>query len=290
MRMKLRLPLLAVWATCLGTPALAHDTWFERQPATAGEVLLSLGTGNQYPRHESGIDARYLVRQGCRVAAHVVPLKPVRNEPDALVLRGPAGAGTCWAQLEPFDITLEPAKIELYLREIGAGPAVRASWAAMQQRGLPWRERYTKHARIELGEPSPAAVALGMDIVIDSGSAVAGRTIAARVLRDGQPVAGLPVELRSEDSALGIWRRTDDAGRLQVPAPAAGRWLLRATDLRPAADDPDRWESRFATLAFDIGTAPDQNGSSLTSNARSTNQAAANAAISNDPANSTPRR
>jgi hypothetical protein len=109
-------------------------------------------------------------------------------------------------------------------------------------------------------------------------------------------LAGLALELRSETSPLGIWRRTDAQGRIDVSLPLPGRWLLRGVDLRVSALDPDRWDSRFVTLAFDVTAAAPaaslagQNGSSLTLNARSTSQAAAMAAISSEPPKNTARR
>jgi len=115
-----------------------------------------------------------------------------------------------------------------------------------------------------------------------------GQDFTVRVLRDGQPLPGQAVELRSEASPLGIWRRSDDNGRLSMPAPAVGRWLLRGVDLRLSTTTPDLWDSRFASTVFEIVAA--QNGSSLSSNALSTNQAAATAAISSEPPSSTARR
>ncbi len=285
--MKLR-PMALAAATALALPALAHDTWFERRDGTDGTPLLALGTGSMYPAQESGIDPAFFAESGCRAARIGTALKPVGHEPAALLAQPSPGAATCWVQLAPFEITLEPDKIPLYLRELQASPAQRAAWAAMRSRGLPWRERYTKHARIELSAtPSPQPAPLGMDIVIDSGPVRAGATLVARVLRDGRPLAGLPVELRGEASAIGIWRRSDDEGRISLPVPAAGAWLLRAIDLRLSTERPDTWDSRFVTLAFE---AMDQNGNSLRSNTRSTSQIAATTAISTEPPISTTRR
>jgi hypothetical protein len=78
-----------------------------------------------------------------------------------------------------------------------------------------------------------------------------GRPIAFQVLRDGKPLPGLAVELVSERNPLGIWREADARGQLRHTLPFGGRWLLRATELRPAARDPESWESRFVTLAID---------------------------------------
>jgi uncharacterized GH25 family protein len=84
----------------------------------------------------------------------------------------------------------------------------------------------------------------------------AGDTLRFQVLRDGAPLAGLPVELRSDLSPLGICRQTDAEGRVELTVPLAARWILRGTDVRPSAQDPDRWQSRFVTLAFEVQKKP----------------------------------
>jgi|CXWL01.1.fsa_nt_gi hypothetical protein len=258
--MKLRRTVMATGLACIGLAVHAHDTWFEPLPAAPGEWLLALGTGNRFPHHESGIAAEYLVRQGCRGAAGDLALTALRNEAVSLVLRAAAGARTCWAQAGPFEIELPPAKVALYLREINAPAAVHAAWAEMQRRGAPWRERYVKHARIERAATSagttagddPAAMAMDMWLEGNGAAIRPGDPLHFRVLRGGRPVAGLALELRGAASALGIWRRTDHAGRVQLPAPPAGRWLLRGTDVRLSATEADLWESGFVTLAFEV--------------------------------------
>jgi len=78
-----------------------------------------------------------------------------------------------------------------------------------------------------------------------------------------------------------------------VPAPLAGRWVLRGTELRLSETEPDVWESRFVTLAFEIdGDAKlrSQADSSDNPNARSSSQIAATPAMANEPAAITTRR
>jgi len=288
--MRHRACLLAAALALLPGWAAAHDTWFEKQPGEAGAPRLALGTGNRFPVQESGIAATYLVASGCRGEHGAATLTPRGDAATALLLEPPPGARTCWAQSEPFELTLGAEQIPVYLQEIQAGPEIRAAWAAMAQRGLPWRERYAKHARIELGAPAAQVVPMAMDLLIEhEGPLRAGQTVRVRVLRDGQPLAGLAVELVGEVSAFGIWRRSDAEGRVQVPVPTAGRWLLRATDLR-LSPEADRWDSRFVTLAFDAAPAATQNGISLSSNARSASHTAASTAMSSDPPSSTTRR
>ena len=238
--------------------AQAHDTWFHALPPVAGAPVLALGTGNRFPVQESGVGAEFLARQGCSVKgpdgqASKPLMRPVHNIANALVLLGPPLAQSCWAQLVPLEIELPADKVAIYLREVQADAALRLAWADMQRRGVPWKERYTKHARIDFtaigAEPAP----MDMDIVRE---ASANGSFSFRVLRDGRPVPGLAMEWVSDRATVGIWRRTDAEGRVRVPALPPGRWVLRATDLRLSTTEPDRWESRFVTLAFEVPAAP----------------------------------
>ena len=238
--------------------AQAHDTWFHALPPVAGAPVLALGTGNRFPVQESGVGAEFLARQGCSLKgsdgqASKPLMRPVHNIANALVLRAPPLAQSCWAQLVPLEIELPADKVAIYLREVQADVALRLAWADMQRRGVPWKERYTKHARIDFTDSGAEPTPMDMDIVREP---AAGGSFSFRVLRDGQPLPGLAMEWVGDRTALGIWRRTDADGRVQVPALPPGRWVLRAIDLRLSTTEPDRWESRFITLAFDVPPAP----------------------------------
>jgi hypothetical protein len=259
---RLRLTTFACALAAAGSCAWAHDTWFApRASSKPTEVALMLGTGNQFPVHESGVGFEYLVRSGCRSDAQgqALALQPVNVAPTALWLRAAVRADqalSCWAQLSPFEIELAADKIALYLKEIQAPPAVREQWAQMHARGLGWRERYTKHARIELQPDAGAArpVDMAMDVLIESPQRPLqqGQTLQFRVLRDGQPLPDFAVELRNERSPLGLWRKTDAQGRVSIVAPLPGRWVLRGADLRLSETEPNLWVSRFVTLAFEV--------------------------------------
>lgn len=287
----LRLLVRCVLALLASAPAHAHDTWFQPEGADAqGRVVLALGTGNRFPVQETAIGAEYLLRAGCDAAG---ALAPVGLRDSALLLRTPpVGAGlSCWAQSQPFEVTLTPQRVAVYLKEIGAPPWVHAAWQHQRELGLPWRERYAKHARIELAGDAPReAVASGMAmdarLLGDAARRHVGDTVRIEVTRDGVPLPDLAVEFRHERAPLGLWRRTDAQGRVDLRLPLVGRWVLRGTELRRADDDPQRWDSRFVTLAFEV--AP-QDASSTSPKARSTNQAAASSAIASDPPISTTR-
>lgn len=258
----------------------AHDTWFETVPGAGWR--LALGTGNQFPVHEIGVGANYVVRQGCSGPKGALPLTSLSNTDTALVLGAAAVATDCWAQLEPFEVTLPPALIEVYLREVNPTPANLAAWKDMAARGKPWVERYVKHARVvRAGATAPQPSGLGLDALLEG----TGPHV-FRILRDGQPLPGFAVEFRHERAHEGLWHRTDAEGRVRFTPAQAGRWLLRGIDLRVSTTRADTWDSRFVTLAFSV----DQNGISASPKARSTNQPAETAAISAEPAVNTTRR
>jgi len=279
-----RLPAIAMRAAlsavvgALAGPAAAHDTWLVALPFTArGEAVVALGTGNQFPTLETPLPLAQLPLHGCRGdGLDASGMRWVADRPTALVLRSarPVAATamlSCWAQSQTYELQIENPIVELYLDEIKAGPAIRERWAALRARGVIWQETYTKHARIELGGPGAAEAAktgkdaataavpgLGMDVLVEPARRPlrVGDTLRAQVLRDGRPLAGLPVEMRSDLSPLGFWRTTDAEGRVELPLPLAANWLLRGTDLRPSPQHPDRWDSRFITLAFMVLPKP----------------------------------
>ncbi len=258
---------LGVVLALAGAAAAAHDTWFVRQPSTpGGHAVFAIGTGDRFPTLEFPLAYASLVDSGCAVAGAAAsprsaPLAHVEDRTTAAVVRSATplpsqAAFSCWAQLMPFDVEVPPDKVELYLREIQAGPALRATWAAMKARGLPWRERYTKSARVEhAGEGLRPALPLQMDVRLDNARAPirAGDELVFQVLLRGKPVADLPLEFVNQLNPLGLWRKTDAEGRVRIALPLATRWLARAVDLRVSPQSADAWESDFVTLAFDVG-------------------------------------
>lgn len=297
---QLRLSALAA-GLIAAAPVAAHDTWFQVEGHdAAGSHTLALGTGNQFPLQETPIGAEYLVASGCRSGSgELLPLEPLRIGERALLLRTPpADAGlSCWAQSQPFEITLAPALVEVYLKEIAAPPSVRAAWADMRSRGIAWTERYAKHARIELPGAQPRRAAdsgMAMDArpVGELSAWQVGDSVAFELLRDGRPLPDFAVEFRHERAPVGVWRRTDAQGRVEMRLPLPGRWVLRGTELRAVPDSPGHWESRFVTLAFEVAARDNpgtQNGMNSRPNARSTNHSAASSTITSEPPVNTTR-
>lgn len=283
-----------------GLGAQAHDSWLSAaQPPRPmpGRTVLALSTGAHFPVQETAIAPEYLRAQGCRglplatsgdagqaarpapAPAPAQPLAVLGLADTALLLAvpsalagpdQPAQPASCWLQTSAFELDLTLALVPVYLDEVRPGPEILAAWQALHARGLPWRERYVKHARIELPGSAPGAeladaerrapqpAPLGLDLVLDDDprSLRTDRPFSARLLRDGQPLAGHAVELRNERLAIGLWLRSDAEGRVRGRLPLPGHWLVRAIDLRLSDDVPDTFDSRFITLALTVGAAP----------------------------------
>jgi hypothetical protein len=233
----------------------AHDTWFEALP----NGTLALGTGNRFPVTELAVDDKFFAKSGC-VAADGTPraLDKVRFTDKTTLLRPKAGtAATCFVQLAPFDIDLPADKIEIYFKEIRPSAAVLAAWADLKARGLPFKENYTKSARVDIGAadalPQPTGTAMDALRVSPRGALKVGSEAVFQVLLGGKPLPDFPVELINERSPIGLWHRTDAQGRINAKLPLPGRWILRGVELKLSAADATRWESQFITYAFEVG-------------------------------------
>ncbi|MEP6789841.1 MAG: DUF4198 domain-containing protein [Ramlibacter sp.] len=269
-----RMALAAIPFAAAAAGACAHDSWLSpsRNPAPAGIAAVEISTGTRFPVQDFNPAWANVLRPNCNDGrGRVVPFKPFTDQPRWLEMRATAinradPLLSCWAEIKAFEIELPPDIVKIYLDEIHASAAQRASWADLQARQKPWHESYRKLMRIELAAAAAATpeqraltrkpVGLDLELVILGTAPVAvGQQLEFQLLRDGKPLAGFPLELISERSKIGIWRTTDEQGTVRHTLPFPGNWLLHGTDLRLSAQVPDFWESRFVTLAVEAAAA-----------------------------------
>lgn len=238
--------------------AMAHDTWFERIDVAEGQPLhLALGTGTHFPRYEDPVQPKFVEHLACTDGnGKDYQPDPPRMGRRHTVLPVPglaAAAYSCVARLQPFEIELPPALVDVYFDEIRAADALRAVAAQQRAMGRAFQERYLKVARIEGVSPSPRSGTQPMDVlrVAPDGELKAGTDVVFEVRRDGKPLPDLPVQLLNEALPAGLWARTDTLGRVKLRLPLPGRWLLRGVDLRPPSIEGARWESRFIAYTFE---------------------------------------
>jgi hypothetical protein len=241
-------------ACSVGLPdaACAHDTWFRRLGAPSANILLlELGTGNRPPHHEFPIGPEQLAKQGCMGPRGVARMQPVRVQQAALLLRfSDPEAAQCWAELVPFEVTVPPDKIAVYLDDIHADAELREHWRALSATGRSGSERYVKHARLLLHGNGVAGERLRMDIEQVSERVVSGELVHFRIWFENRPLPEQWLELVGDRGETGGWFRSSDDGTVTFAVPREGTWLLRGTRLRPSTLPGPAWTSDFVTLVF----------------------------------------
>jgi hypothetical protein len=262
-------------ALTAGDPAGgAHDTWLV--PARAAlppgvDATFDLTSGAAFPANETAVDAAHVRTARVRMAGRTEALPAPATGARALRFRVPlrrTGVATVWVSLAPRPRTLDSAGVLRYLDAIEAPDSVRVAYL----RQLPidgvrhWRERAARHATTHVLVSSPlrprpsqdaswsAPTGMPLELVPlrDPTALHAGDSVTVRLLARGRPLPHTVVGTVAPDGQTLPARRTDAEGRVTIPLPRAGRWLLRATHLRHVATPRLDWESDFATLTVAV--------------------------------------
>lgn len=263
-------PKSALWLAVLGIvsaiPVLAHDTWLLARSSAVqpgASVVFDLTSGMAFPENETAIKPDRVARAGVRLAGSTSDLKDRRTAPKSLQFTArlsKPGVAVAWVELAPKSIDLKPNEVKEYLDEIGASEAVRRAWKEMPEPRR-WRELYSKHAKafVRVGQPGgdrswAQPVGMGLEIVPEKDPTALrpGEDLPVRVLHQGRPFPSFAVGLVRQGDAHGVLKTTDGQGRVAFPIAKAGRWLLRATDVRRASKPEADWESDFTTLTFEV--------------------------------------
>ncbi|MGE5232853.1 MAG: DUF4198 domain-containing protein [Acidobacteriota bacterium] len=256
-RLAAAVALVLCWSA---TAARAHDTWLlplGADVALSQEALLDLSSGMEFPRLDTAIAPERVASAECRLAGARLPLAR-SGVPGALRLRTrptTPGLATCGVGLLPRRLELRPAEVEEYLAEIGAPAEIRRIWRSGSGR---WVEQYTKHAKsfVRVGGKSDGTWAeplgLGLELVPESDptTLAAGSRLEVRALRAGQPAAGLAIGVVRAGETKAQLVSTGADGRATFELARPGRYLVRATLLRPASEPGLDWVSDFTTLTL----------------------------------------
>jgi len=241
----------------------AHDTWIvpSRFVARRGETIeIQMTSGMEFPKLDTAIKPDRVSRAVVRLGGHASAMDPRSGEHSLNFnarLRA-NGVATVAVALAPKTIELTPAQVTEYLDEIGADVDLRRQW---NNRPEPkrWREIYTKHATtfVRVGRPDdswqqPAGLALEFIPLNDPTSLRVAGMFPIRLMENGAPLANFPVGIVHETDSHGTILKTDSGGRLSIPLPRAGRYLIRATHLRPVQRPDADWISDFTTLTVDV--------------------------------------
>jgi len=262
--MKRHRSLLAVATTLVMALAVsAHDTWLVPRVPTVQpgvDTSLVLTSGMSFPKIDTSINPDRVDVARCRLNDKVEELSERTTQPHALSLGvkfKDSGIATCWAELKPRQLELTPSQVEEYFKEIDATPAVRQAWGVMTGPKR-WREVYVKHAKTFIAAGSKKdnswsePVGMSLEIVPESDptSLRASDDLVVRVVKDGRPFKDFRVGIVFEGNKDISFQTTDDNGRAKFRLERAGKYLLRATDLRQSTKPDLEWESDFTTLTI----------------------------------------
>ncbi len=245
------------------SPLLAHDTWItpDRFAVHPGQtIVLRMTSGMAFPKLDTAIKPDRVARAVIRVGGQTSGIQPQTGDHslDFRTRARSSGLAMIAVDLQPKSIELTPAQVTEYLDEIGADADLRRQW---NDRPEPkrWREIYTKHAksfvRVEKTDDSwkqPAGLGLEFMPLADPTSLHAGDMLSVRLVESGKPLANFPVGVVHESGPHGTLLKTDSDGRVAVPLEKTGRYMLRATDLRPAQRADADWISDFTTLTVNV--------------------------------------
>ncbi len=251
-------------AISLPASALAHDTWLipdQFNLAPKSTVTLDMTSGMEFPKLDSGPKPERVQSATCRLAGKTFEITNKAAAPNSLQFKAElpdAGVATFWVKLPPRSIELKPEEVKEYLDEVDAPEALRKQWAEMKEQR--WRESYTKHQKTfaRVGDPTSDlswAVPVGTFLEIvpekDPTTLKAGDDFPVRVVKDGKPFGGFSLNAVNAGQPKGETRKTDSDGQVIFRLDAAGRWLLRGTDIRKSNQPDTDWESDFVTLTVE---------------------------------------
>jgi hypothetical protein len=266
----IRAPLLAFGELMVASSLLlAHDLFFKLEryfvePHSHLRIPVFNGT---FATSEAGVAPERLVELSL-----VSPMGRTRLPPDSWsteatragleVHVGEPGTYVVGASLHPRRIELTAEQFNAYLKEDGILDVLEAR-TRNNQLDRPARERYSKHVKaiFQVGErrtESYAAV-LGYpaEIVPLTNPYLLhpGSELGVRCLVDGKPVANQVVLWGGESANGAIAQRatrTDGQGVASVRLDQPGKWYVKFVNMVPLAEPDFDYESKWATLTFEI--------------------------------------
>jgi uncharacterized GH25 family protein len=252
----------------------AHEFWLMPQSfnvPSPQQVQLELRVGAGWPGETLGRNPDYIERFGLidfdgerRVGG-----QPGGDPAGTVTARKP---GAAWAvfRSKRSAITLEAAKFESYLREEGLESIIEARRLNGTSQA-PSRELYSRCAKAFLqvgavGKTSPAHLkrntGLSLELIpqTDPQQLRGGGPFTVQLLYLNRPLRGalvkaLPKTAAGEGKAAPIAGRTDEQGRVSLPLPHGGVWLINAVHMVAAAPQLNAdWESLWSSLTFEVAT------------------------------------
>lgn len=282
-----RLLVLALGASLLPVPGLAHDFWLQPQrfdPAAGEHVAVGVLIGHAGEREPYARNPRHILEFACVAGDRRVPIVGRPGGVPAGSFEVPAeGPFTLLYRSRATRLEMQAEKFESYLREAGLEHAIETR-ERLGESDRPGVESYSRAAKV-LGRTrgrtegpwldTPVGLDLELHVEGDLGSALrlesGSGPLRLRATWLGEAAAGLRIELEPlegratdlEPRALDELRgTTDETGRIRFELPAEGTWKATTVRMERAPKDADHhWRSVFGSLVFQVRAANETDSS-----------------------------
>ena len=265
--------------------ALAHDFWIEPstfRPAIGRNITASLRVGQDFVGDAIPRSAQLMEAFVVHDSAGQRTINGFENQDPAGILRiNQPGLAIIGYRSKPYPLELATDKFEQFLKTEGLEriSALRARRGESQK---PDRERFFRYAKAIVLAGSTPSPGLRREILrlakrgeggakrrmrgmqfsealryryelIPETNPMASSPLRIRVVFEGKPLANaLVTAIHRDDPAARVSARSDASGRVILPLPKNGVWLVKSVQMisAPAGSNAD-WESLWASLTFE---------------------------------------
>jgi hypothetical protein len=259
---------------CLLAPGagFSHDLWVvpgKYRLAVGEPTRVFINNGDAFPESLTLVGEHRLTDVKLRGASSEMAVSGFRVDGQSLTFEVQAaetGSYVIAVGTRPRTVRLKGEDFESFLDEEHLETVSRER-EAQGEAGQAVVERYAKWAKaiVDVGDSmerdtAPWTTPVGHTIEIvpldHPNRVVPGGSLRFRVLYEGSPLAGAPIEGTRAGGAAeaGILTAvTDEDGQASVTLPSVGRWYVRAIHFVRVQDDPQlQWESFWSTLSFEV--------------------------------------
>lgn len=244
----------------------AHDTWMvadQMRVPPKTTVTLDLTSGVEFPKLEVGPKPENVPNASCRLAGRTFDVTEKSAAPQSLQFKttlAEAGIAALWIKLPSRTLELKPEQVKMFNEEVNAPPELQKEYDDMPEPKR-WRGTSTKHPKtfVRVGDVKADTswkepVGLFLEIVPEKDPTAlrAGDEFPVRVLRDGAPFAGFPLNAVTAGDKEGQAQKTDANGRATFKLNKAGRWLLKGVEARKSTAPEMNFEAKSATLTLEV--------------------------------------
>lgn len=247
-------------------PIFAHDTWLiadQMRVTPKTRVTLDLTSGVEFPKLEIGPKPENVPNASGRLAGRTFEITEKEPGPNSLQFKADlaeAGIAALWIKLAPRALELKPEQVKMFNDEVNAPATLQKEYDDMPE-PKHWRGTSTKNPKtfVRVGDPKndtswKEPVGLSLEIVPEKDPTAlrAGDEFPVRVLRDGAPFAGFPLNAVTAGDKKGETQTTDSAGRATFRLTKAGRWLLRGVEAHKSTAPEMNFEATSTSLTFQV--------------------------------------